>query len=347
MNQRAVTGICLALVILTGGVSCGRIEQQPPPGVITLKGAGATFPAPLYQKWIEQYQQRHPDVLIDYEAVGSGKGEKFFLAETIDFAASDAALTDEHIAEVPRGVRLIPSTAGSVAVAYNLAGFSHDIRLPRDVYADIFLGRIEQWNDPRIARANPNLELPELAIAVVARQDSSGTTFAFTNHLAAISDDWKVGPGVGKEIDWPGSTMLAFGNEGVAGLIQRTPGAIGYVEYGIASRAGLKMALLQNKAGNYVQPSADSGLATLSSTRLPDNFRAFFPDPDGEASYPVVTYSWLLLYGKYDDPERRRALQEFVRWCLTEGQQYNNELGYIRVAPREVDRLLAALDAIE
>lgn len=337
----------LILAVLPAAASCGSGEVELPPGTVRLRGAGATFPAPLYDKWIHHYQQEHEGVAIDYKAVGSGKGTEYFLEGMLEFGASDAALTDEQIGGVPRGVLLVPSTAGSVAVAYNVGGLSEDIRLPREVYVDIFLGKIDAWNDERIAAANPNLQLPDLALMVVARQDSSGTTFAFTNHLASISSEWAEGPGVGKEIGWPGGAMLAPGNEGVAARIQRTPGAIGYVEYGIASRAGLKMALLENKAGNFVEPSATSGLATLTSTRLPDNFRAFFPDPDGFGSYPIVTYSWLLLYRQYEDDRQRDELKRFVTWCLTEGQQYNEPLGYIRLAPEAVERLVAAVETIE
>jgi phosphate transport system substrate-binding protein len=347
MTARIPALFFLALITLPVAASCGPGEVEVPPGAILLKGAGATFPAPLYDKWIQQYQQEHEGVVIDYKAVGSGKGTEYFLEEMVDFGASDAALTDEQIGGVPRGVLLVPSTAGSVAIAYNVGGLSDDIRLSREIYADIFLGKIDSWNDERIAAANPNLQLPDLALMVVARQDSSGTTFAFTNHLAAISQEWAKGPGVGKEIGWPGGAMLAPGNEGVAARIQRTPGAIGYVEYGIASRAGLKMALLENKEGNYVQPSATSGFATLTSTELPDNFRAFFPDPEGLGSYPIVTYSWLLLYRRYDDAGRSDELRRFVTWCLTEGQQYNEELGYIRLAPEAVERLVAAVETIE
>ncbi len=196
-------------------------------------------------------------------------------------------------------------------------------------------------------QANPDRELPDLAVAVVARLDSSGTTFAFTNHLNAISDRWRrTGPGHGKVVDWPGAAMLARGNEGVAGLIKRTPGAIGYVEFGMADRTALAMAALENKAGNFIQPDGSSGMATLASAKLPDNLREFFPDPEGEDSYPIVTFSWLLLYREYDDPMRRDELKRFARWCLTDGQQYSEPLGYIRLARSLGERGLYALEGI-
>jgi phosphate transport system substrate-binding protein len=323
-----------------GGTGTGIIEEG------SVRGAGATFPAPLYKKWLEQYRHQHPDVKISYEAVGSGEGTERFLAQAVDFGASDAALSDEQIAKVDRGVRLIPTTAGSIVLAYNLRGVS-DLELSRDVYVDIFAGEITKWNDPRITKINPDVALPNRTIAVVARQDSSGTTFAFTNHLSAISEDWRDrGPGTGKLIDWPGAVMLAPGNEGVAGLIKRTPDSIGYVEYGMASRTGLTMAALENKAGNYVEPTGTSGMATLTNAELPDNLRAFFPDPDGSDSYPIVTFTWILLYAKYDDPEVSRPLKAFMRWCLVEGQEFSEELGYIRLAPTVADAALTAVESV-
>jgi phosphate transport system substrate-binding protein len=182
---------------------------------------------------------------------------------------------------------------------------------------------------------------------VVVRQDSSGTTYAFTSHLSAISSKWRdSGHGVGRVMDWPGNAMVAPGDEGVAGRIKQSKGAIGYVEYGIAQRAGLSMAWLENKAGQFVQPHGGSGLATLLSVDLPENLRTFFPDPDGKDSYPIVTYSWLLLYKRYDDQQKAAALKQYVKWCLTEGQAYTEALGYVRLAPHVVTRTSAAVDSI-
>lgn len=344
------TGWLLLVGLLVAGAGCSSPSAEQPGNVAegqgALRGAGATFPAPLYEKWIEEYAQLRPEVKIQYDSVGSGAGIEQFMAGQVDFGASDAAMTDEQMAEVKRGVQLVPMTAGSIALAYHLPGVD-ELRLPRDVYVDIFLGKIKNWRDARIAAANPQLHLPDLSIYVVARQDSSGTTYAFTNHLSAISPAWReFGPKVGKVIDWPGGAMLANGNDGVAARIKRTEGAIGYVEYGVGYRLGLTMASLENKAGQFVSPSGDSGLATLAATTLPENLRAFFPDPPGDASYPIVTYTWLLLYKQYDQAERKQALQEFVRWCLTTGQQYNEPLGFIRLAPPVVAATEAAIDEL-
>jgi phosphate transport system substrate-binding protein len=244
----------------------------------------------------------------------------------------------------------VPVTGGIVVLAYNLPGLGGPLRLGRDVYADIFARRIVTWSDARIRAANPGLSLPNRSIAIVARQDGSGTTFALTNQLSAVSASWRDrGPGVGNVVDWHGAAMLARGNEGVAGRIKVSVDSIGYVEYHFAKRLGLAMAQLQNKAGRYVEPSDRSGQAALASTaaQIPSNLRLFLPDPDGDESYPLVTYSWLLLYGRYPDRDKASALKKFVAWSLTEGQAYSRDLGYVPL-PAEVASLsLAALDGID
>ena len=196
-------------------------------------------------------------------------------------------------------------------------------------------------------RINPGLRLPSDNIALVVRQDSSGTTYAFTNHLSAISDEWRDrGPGVGTLIDWPGNAMVAPGNEGVAGRIKISKGAIGYVEYGMASALDCRWPGWRTRPGSSSQPHGGSGLATLLNVPMPENLRVFFPDPDGQDSYPIVTYSWLLLYKQYDDRAKAAALKQYVKWCLTEGQAFNETLGYVRLAPQVIARTMAAVDSI-
>jgi len=335
----AVVGV--ALVLGQGAVSSKE--------TVVLRGAGATLPAPLYERWIAAYQRQHGDVRITYEAVGSGEGQRRFLADAVDFGASDAALTDEQIARAQSGAQLLPATAGMVVLAYNLPGLGGPLRIPRDVCAEMFAGRIRSWNDDHLRAANPGLALPHRSIAIVARQESSGTTFAFTNHLSAISPAWRDrGPGVGALVDWKGA-MLARGNEGVAGRIKVSEGSIGYVEYHFARRLGLPMAELQNKAGHYVAPTERSGQSALLKTAstMPDNLRLFMPDPDGDESYPIVTYSWLLLHRRSGDHDKSMALKEFMKWALTTGQTMSADLGYIPL-PAEVAGLsLAALDRID
>ena len=342
--------LCVMLAICGSGLACTDTnpKQRATVGTLQLRGAGATFPAPLYKKWLEEYQKRHPDVQLSYDAIGSGEGTKRFMAGAVDFGASDAAMSDEEMAAVARGVQLFPTVAGSIVLAYNLDGLGGDLKLTRDVYVDIFLGKITTWDDPRLQATNPGLRLPHDHIALVVRQDSSGTTYAFTNHLSAMSAKWRdQGPGVGRLIGWPGNPMVAPGNEGVAGRIKHSKGAIGYVEYGMAQRAGLAMAWLENKAGQFIQPHGDSGLATLLHVEMPENLRVFFPDPDGKDSYPIVTFSWLLVYKQYDDHRKAAALKQYIKWCLTEGQAFNESLGYVRLTPQVVARTMAAVDRVQ
>jgi phosphate transport system substrate-binding protein len=316
---------------------------------VTLRGAGATFPAPLYERWIQAFRKAEPGVAITYDVVGSGEGARRFIANAVDFGASDAALSDEQIARVTPGARLVPVTAGIVVLAYNVPGLERPLKLPRSVVADIFAGRIRMWNDPRLAAANPGVSLPAHTIAVVARQDGSGTTFALTNHLSAVSADWRDrGPGIGTLVDWGGRAMLARGNEGVAGRIKGSHDAIGYVEYHFAKKLKLSMAAVANKAGRYVEPSERSGEAALAANvgRMPANLRLFIPDPDGDDAYPIVSLSWLLVYESYWEREKSAALRRFLVWALTEGQSLSREMGYIPLPPEVASRSLAAVDQI-
>ncbi len=352
MKLTHIIGIIAATVVLAAAPASA---QEPPlpakitANVVHLQGAGATLPAPLYDKWIAVYQHDHPTVNISYDAVGSGEGVKRFIAGAVDFGASDSAMQDSEIAQVQRGVRLVPATAGMVVLAYNLPELKGELKLKREVYLDIFAGKIRDWDDPRIKASNPNLALPHKTIAVVVRQDSSGTTYAFTNHLSAISAEWRDrGPGVGKVIGWPGGAMIARGNEGVATRIKISDGAIGYLEYGFAKRLNLPMAWLENKAGRFVQPDAQSGQQALlnGSAAAPDSLRMFMPDPEGETAYPIVTYSWLLLYDQYPDTAKLAALKDFVSWALGEGQRYSAELGYIPLPQPVAAQALKRVDGI-
>jgi phosphate transport system substrate-binding protein len=303
-----------------------------------LHGAGSTFSAALYKQWIETYHQEHPQVSITYDAVGSGEGVRRFVAGSVDFGASDIALSDREAAEVAKGAVMVASTAGMVVLAYNVPGLRGELKLPRDVYPSILSGQIRRWDDPRIQTANPGISLPHLNIVVVARQDSSGTTFALTNHLAAVSLAWREqGLGVGKLVEWPASAMLASGNEGVAARIKISEGSIGYVEYGFAKRLGLPMAVLQNKAGKFVSPDDTAGLQSLSeaSAKTPAGLNQSIVDPAGANAYPIVTFSWLLLYRRYDDPQKGPAVRDFVAWGLSSGQNYSQKLGYLPL-PSEV-----------
>ena len=311
-------------------------------GARTLNASGASFPAPLYQRWFIQYHGAHPDTQVNFQSIGSGSGVKQFIDGLTDFGASDAAMTDEEIAKVKGGVQLIPMTAGSIVLAYNLPGVAQPVRLPREVYPKIFLGEIKMWNDAALAQANPGVKLPALPITVAYRADGSGTTFNFTNHLAAVSADFKTKVGAGTLVQWPAG-VGGKGNQGVAALINQTPGTIGYVEYGYAMTTKLPMATLQNRDGAYIVPTPESGAATLAQLQLPENLRAFDFDPQGHGSYPMVTFTWWLCRKQNTSPEVAEAIRTIATWCLGEGQKASAELGYIPLPAPVVERDLAAL----
>jgi len=334
-----VLGLCLATVSCSGSSAAGDVSGD-------LHGAGASFPAPLYDRWFKDYVREHPNVRVDYQSVGSGAGITQFTNKTVDFGASDAAMTDEEIGKVDRGVQLIPMTAGSIVLTYNLPDLTAPLRLSRQAYSGIFLGKITKWNDPAIAGSNPTAKLPDLPISVVRRADSSGTTFVFTQHLSAISDAWKAGPGTSKQPNWPVG-LGANKNDGVTAQVMQTPGAIGYVEYGYAKGTKLPMATLENKSGMYVEATTASAQAALAGAQLPENLRLFLPDPDGKDAYPIVNYTWLLTYKKYDNEKTAAAVKDVVRYCLNDGQKVSEEMGYVPLPQNVVAANLKALDNIK
>lgn len=323
-----------------------KTPSKLPPVDISLTGAGATFPAPLYQRWFQDFNQINPKVQINYQSVGSGAGVEQFVKGTVDFGASDTAMKDDEIAKVPadKGVLLLPLTAGSIVFAYNLPDVP-ELKLPRAVYVDILLGKITKWNDPKIVAANPSAKLPDQNINVIYRSDGSGTTGVFTKHLSAINPEWKEKVGEGKTVQWPVG-VGAKGNEGVTAQIQQTPGSIGYVEYGYAKNNKLTFAALENKGGQFVIPTEETASKTLDSVALPENLRAFISDPEGANSYPIVTYTWMLVPKKVADPNKAKAVEAMVEYSLTEGQKVSAELGYIPLPKSVVEKVAAIADTI-
>ena len=327
LKIRRTVSICLLILFGSTLVALPGMAVDS----IKLRGSGASFPFPLYGRWFKDYGKVNKAVQVDYQAKGSGAGIKDFLNKTVDFAASDAAMTDEEMAAVDGGVQLLPMTAGKIVLAYNLPNGPKELKLSREAYGKIFLGQITKWNDPAIAKANPGATLPATDITVVRRADSSGTTFVFTQHLSAISPAWKSGPGIGTTVNWPSSDKFVASpkNDGVAATLKQTPGAIGYIEYGFAKLTKLPMAWLENKAGKFVEPTLESGQAALEHVTLPADLRAWLPDPDGANSYPIVSYTWMVFYKKYSDPKMAEAIRNVVTYCLTEGQKVSGEMGYI------------------
>jgi phosphate transport system substrate-binding protein len=315
-------------------------------GNVKLTGAGASFPAPLYDTWFTDLNKKYSNLQVDYASVGSGAGVEQFIKGTVDFGASDVAMKDEEIKKVApdKGVILLPVTAGSIVLAYNLPDVP-ELKLPRVVYTDILLGKIASWDDAKIAKANPGVKLPKEAITVVYRSDGSGTTGVFTKHLSAISPEWKSKVGEGKTVSWP-KGVGAKGNEGVTAQIQQTQGSIGYVEYGYAKQNSLKFAALENKSGKFIVPTEESASKTLESVTLPPDLRAFISDPQGADSYPIVTYTWILAYKKYPNAAKAKAMEAAIEYALTEGQKQATALGYVPLPQNVITKVAAAADQI-
>jgi phosphate transport system substrate-binding protein len=312
---------------------------------VQLVGAGASFPNLLYQRWFRDFNQKHPKVQINYQSVGSGAGVEQFIKGTVDFGASDTAMKDEEIQKVgDKGVIMLPMTAGSIVLAYNLPADVKELKLSRQVYSDIFLGKIKNWNDPAIAKDNPGVKLPNQPITVVHRSDGSGTTGVFTKHLSAISPEWKNKVGEGKTVQWP-TGVGAKGNEGVTAQIKQTQGSIGYLEEGFAKNEKLTVAALQNKAGQFTLPTDQAASKTLEAVQLPENLRAFISDPEGKESYPIVTYTWMLVPKKVADADKAKAMEAMVEYGLTEGQKVAPDLGFVPL-PKAVVQKVAAADQI-
>ncbi|MBW4523301.1 MAG: phosphate ABC transporter substrate-binding protein PstS [Scytolyngbya sp. HA4215-MV1] len=308
---------------------------------VTLNGAGATFPAPLYEKYISEFQKKNPDIKVNYQAIGSGGGIRQTIAGIIDFGGSDAAMTDSDIAKVSKGILLVPTAGGAVAVVYNLPGVS-SLKLSQKSLAEIFAGRLAKWNDPKIAADNPGVNLPDQPIKTAVRADGSGTTFIFTNALSSMNSYFKGRVGVGTAPKWTTNPLKGRGNPGVAAQVKRTPYSIGYVEFAYAKKNGLQAAAIENKKGEFVLPSLETANKALSTVKFPDNFRVFEGNPsDG---YPIVGLTWLLVYKQYD-ADKKAAMKKWINWVLTDGQELNDDLDYTRIPADTAQKAIAAFDA--
>lgn len=317
-------------------------------GTVSLTGAGATFPYPIYSKWFDSYGRENP-VRVTYGSIGSGGGIRQVTEGTVDFGASDAPMNEEELAKAP-GMLHVPTVLGAVTVAYNLPGVQQPIRLSGNVLSDVFLGRITRWNDPRIAGLNPGAALPARDILVVYRTDGSGTTYVFTDYLSGVSPAWKQQVGVGKSVKWPVG-LGAKGNEGVAGQVRQTEGAVGYVELAYARQTGLQTASVQNRSGQFVQPSveATSAAAEGLAAQLGPNsdFRVSIVNPAGAAAYPIASWTYLLVPPQIQDCAKARALLDVVRWGMgAQGDAQASELHYAPL-PADIERqVLARLQTV-
>ncbi|MBW4516234.1 MAG: phosphate ABC transporter substrate-binding protein PstS [Timaviella obliquedivisa GSE-PSE-MK23-08B] len=307
----------------TSGAAGGTVASA------SLNGAGATFPAPVYQRWFAEYNKVQPGVQVSYQSVGSGAGVEQYLAGTVDFGASDEPLKDDEIAQFKTKYGAdpiqVPMTAGSVVFAYNLPTVK-DLKLSREAYCGIATGEITNWNDPTIAAANPGTTLPDRPISFVYRSDGSGTTAVFTTHLDAACPNWKAGGA--KTVEWSVGTG-AKGNEGVTAQVQQAEGSVGYVEYAYAKENGISMAAIENKSGAIIVPSPEAGALAFDGEEIPADLALKVPDSANPGAYPITSLTWLLVYPTYQDAAKKEALTSVIDWALTDGTQYSNELGYI------------------
>jgi phosphate transport system substrate-binding protein len=303
----------------------------PAAAQVKLTGAGATFPNIIYQDWILRYNKVHPEVQLNYQSIGSGGGIRQFSDGTVDFGGSDAPMTDSAIAAIRGNVLHIPTVLGAIVVSYNLPGITPQLKLTPEVIADIFLGTLTKWNDPRLAGANPGVPLPATDIVVVHRSDGSGTSYGFTDYLTKVSPDWAQKVGKGTSVNWPVG-LGGKGNEGVAATVNQTPGGVGYVELAYATSNKMAFGPVRNSAGKFVAPTLEAvtaaaagALAKLGPTT---DFRVSLTNPEGADAYPISTMTWLLLHKTYSDGAKAKALVQFVWWAETEGQSRAGELGY-------------------
>jgi phosphate transport system substrate-binding protein len=293
-----------------------------------LNGAGATFPNPIYQKWFSEYHNAHSDVQINYQSIGSGGGIQQLTAGTVDFGASDGPMTDEQLSKVQGKVLHIPTVLGAVVPTYNIPGVSAELKFTGDVLADIFMGKITKWNDPRLAKDNPGVKFPDLDIVVVHRADGSGTTYIFTDFLSKVSPDWASTVKKGTAVNWPVG-LGQKGNEAVAGTVKQTEGSIGYVELIYALSTKMAYGTVKNPAGNFVKASLDSVTAAAASVKdMPDDFRVSITNAPGKDAYPISSFTWLLVPAEWSDAGKYKAFVDFLNWMVDKGQTMTTALEY-------------------
>jgi phosphate transport system substrate-binding protein len=346
----------LALIIALSG--CGKSEDGPvnkqnsesggssSGGNIDITGAGASFPYPLYSKWIHEYNKANPKIRISYQSIGSGGGIRQISANTVDFGASDAPMKDDELAKTGNKLVHIPMTIGAVAVVFNVEGVDK-LKLDGDTLVAIFMGEIKKWNDPKIAALNDGAELPDSDITVAYRSDGSGTTAVFTDYLSAVSPAWKEKVGAGKSVKFP-TGIGAKGNEGVAGQIKTAPGTIGYVELAYAIQTKLSYAALANQAGNYVEPSLEgiSAAAAGEVAEMPDDYRISIVNAPGDKAYPIAAFTYILVYKDMKDPTKAKALVDFLWWAIHDGQAMGPDLHYAKLPPELVSKVEKTLQTL-
>jgi phosphate transport system substrate-binding protein len=336
----------LLLVVLA---LAGMVWAQ---GALLINGAGATFPYPIYSKWFDEYHKKFTNVQINYQSVGSGAGIKQVTEGTVDFGASDAIMNDDQLKAYAdkhgSGILHFPMVLGAVVPIYNVPGVNSALNFTPEALAGIFLGRVTKWNDPAIASANKGVNLPANDIVVVHRSDGSGTTYIWTDYLSKVSSDWNTKPGKGASISWPVG-LGGKGNEGVSGLIRNTPNSIGYVELIYAVQTKIEYASVKNSSGDFVKADfgSVSAAAAGAAKDMPDDFRVSITNAPGKGAYPISSFTWLLIPAKFSDAGKRDAMKGFIKWGITDGQSYAENLSYAKLPKEVVAKELKAIDKIQ
>jgi phosphate transport system substrate-binding protein len=311
-----------------------------------LNGAGATFPYPIYSKWFAEYNKLHPDVQINYQSIGSGGGIRQVSAGTVDFGASDGPMTDQQLSDAKTKIYHIPTVLGAVVPAYNIAEVKQELNFSGATLAKIFLGTINNWNDPAIAKDNPGINFPNKSIVVVHRSDGSGTTYCFTDYLSKVSADWNSGVGKGTSVKWP-TGIGAKGNEGVAGMLRQMDGAIGYVELIYAEQNNIAYGKMKNAAGEFIKASLDSVSKAAATAKIPNDYRVSITNAPGKGVYPISTFTWLLIPQKNADANKQKILVDFLNWMVNDGQQMTKQLTYAPLPAEVATRVKATIGQLK
>jgi phosphate transport system substrate-binding protein len=331
----------VAVAIAAGGATLAAQKVQ-------INGVGATFPYPIYSKWFSEYNKLHSNVEINYQSLGSGAGVKQLTERTVLFGASDYPLTAEQQAAAPGKILHFPTVLGAVVPVYSIPGVSAELKFTGPLLADIFLGKVTKWNDAQITGLNTGVNLPATDITVVHRSDGSGTTYIWVDYLSKISPEWKKNVGVASAVKWPVG-VGAKGNEGVAGLVKQTPGAIGYVEPVYAKQNQIAFGSVKNMGGKFVKASPESvtAAAAAAAGQMPADFRVSITNPPGDAAYPIASFTWLLMYENPQDKAKANVMVDFLKWALTDGQKFAVDLGYSPLPKQVVDLEMKALATIK
>jgi phosphate transport system substrate-binding protein len=340
---RNVIRVTMAVALLAGTV---RAQQ------ILLNGTGATFPYPMYSKWFDVYHKKFPNLSFNYQSLGSGAGVKQITDGTVDFGASDGPMNDDQLKQYRDkhgfGILHFPTVLGADVPTYNLPGVTAQLNFTPEALAGIFLGKVTKWNDPEIAKANAGVNLPGANIVVVHRSEGSGTTYVWTDYLSKISPEWKTKVGTAASVNWPVG-LGGKGNEGVSGQIQNTPNSLGYVELIYAIQNKMKYGKVKNSAGAFMSANLASvtAAAQRASTSMPDDFRVSITNADGKDIYPISSFTWLLIPEKIADPAKKKAITDFLKWMLTDGQSLTEALDYAKLPKPVVDKELKAIAKVQ